>query len=511
MDGVTPFIDERDFYRILIKNISQVVQINQMVYNEKGEPVDYIITDINDAVEKHIGLKKEEIIGKRAKEILPNTAMEEFLLFEKVIRTGLAERFEIYDKPLKQWFDVQIISFNYKNKFGIIFENITETKNKEIAERNVILDQKALYQRTKELEEINQQKIDTLESISDCFYALDNEFRFTYVNNAAEELWDLKREELLGRKIHQVFYGLIDISLAKFRQVLREQVPQHYQVFSQVVKKWGAMSIYPTRGGISVYFRDISERKKMEDALKESERTALELVDKLQKSDHNKDTFINMLSHELRNPLASIMMSLQVLEKLIPGDDQASMALDIAKRQGNQLTVLVNDLLDITRINQNKIEFKKETLEINDLVDKAVQDYHSQFIDKNVKLDLKLTEPFFIEGDPSRLTQVIGNLLHNAAKFTRENDLVIVSVVKDTNTNQAIIQVEDTGRGMEAKDQINLFEPLVQVDKSLDRKLGGLGLGLTIVKEIVDLHGGRVEVFSQGRGKGSRFTVGLPL
>lgn len=256
--------------------------------------------------------------------------------------------------------------------------------------------------------------------------------------------------------------------------------------------------------GAVIIHKDITERVELE---KKTDK----LVEELRIADKNKNAFINMLSHELRNPLASIMMGLELLEKAPPGGKQASMALDIAKRQGKQLTNLVFDLLDVTRISQNKISLKKESLEINDLIDKAVQDYQSQFFDKEVKLEVNLTTPLYIEADYSRLTQVISNLLHNSAKFTEKNDLVIISVRQDTDNGEVIITVQDTGRGMDPKEQLNLFKPFVQVDKSLDRKVGGLGLGLSIVKGMVELHGGRVEVFSEGIGQGTKFTIGLPL
>jgi signal transduction histidine kinase len=256
---------------------------------------------------------------------------------------------------------------------------------------------------------------------------------------------------------------------------------------------------------------DVIENARMEEELRRSERLALDLVEELREADNNRNAFLNMLSHELRNPLASLMISLDIMDNLIPEGKRNYKGLEIAKRQGKQLANLVDDLLDVTRITQNRIVLKKETVELNELISKAVQDYRAQFIDKNVKLELELTTPLLLEADPTRVTQVIGNLLHNAAKFTNNNDLVIVTVSHDTNNNEAVITVRDTGRGIDPLDFEKLFEPFMQVDKTLDRKSGGLGLGLPIVKGLVELHGGRVEVFSEGIGKGAKFTISMPL
>jgi CheY-like chemotaxis protein len=205
------------------------------------------------------------------------------------------------------------------------------------------------------------------------------------------------------------------------------------------------------------------------------------------------------------------MISLDLMAKFNPGEEGFSKALEIAKRQGKQLTNLVDDLLDLTRITQNKVTLKKETVEINELINKAVQDYQPLFIDKNVKLEVQLTTPLFMEADSSRLTQVIGNLLHNAAKFTRNNDSVTVTVAHEKNCNEVLFTVQDNGQGIDPHNIEHLFEPFTQVDKTLDRSNGGLGLGLAIVKGMVELHGGSVEAFSEGEGKGAKFTIKLPL
>jgi len=236
-----------------------------------------------------------------------------------------------------------------------------------------------------------------------------------------------------------------------------------------------------------------------------------ELVAKLRETDRNRNAFLNMLSHELRNPLASIVASLDLLEKAPLGGIQAAMALRIAKRQAKQLGHLVDDLLDVTRITQNRIELRKERIDLNELVKKAVQDYQSLLIENGTRLELTLTSPLYLEADPYRLTQIIGNLLHNAAKVTTSTDQIIITVSQDTNTKEAVITVEDTGRGIAPGVLRNLFEPFTQTDQSSDRRGGGLGLGLAIVRGMVELHGGKVKAFSEGIGKGATFTISLPL
>lgn len=248
--------------------------------------------------------------------------------------------------------------------------------------------------------------------------------------------------------------------------------------------------------------RLIESQKK---AMQESEA----LVEELRKVDQNKNQFLGMLSHELRNPLASIMMSLSLLDQVPTCDKQALRAVKIAKRQGEHLTRLVDDLLDITRITQNKIILKKERVELNRLVQQAVADYQGHFTEKEVALEIKLTsDPIYLEADTARLTQIMGNLLHNAAKFTVKGDKTLVTVKK---TQEAVITVQDTGRGIPDEILPNIFTPFVQVDNSLDRSNGGLGIGLAIVKGMVELHGGNVTVYSEGLGYGTQFTIRLPI
>jgi PAS domain S-box-containing protein len=257
---------------------------------------------------------------------------------------------------------------------------------------------------------------------------------------------------------------------------------------------------------------DAIERIRAEETIHQSEKRAHTLVEELRKMDRNKNQFLSMLSHELRNPLASIMMSISLLDRVTPGGEQFGQAKEIIDRQTVQLSRLVDDLLDVTRITQNKINLKKETVNLNELISRALADYQEQLASKGVRLEVELTPvPLHMEADPARLTQVIGNLINNAAKFTAMGDTVLVSVWKDEDQQEAVICVKDNGLGIKPDVLPDLFLPFIQVDSSLDRSSGGLGLGLAIVKGMAELHGGSAAAASEGLGKGAQFIIRLPL
>ncbi len=257
---------------------------------------------------------------------------------------------------------------------------------------------------------------------------------------------------------------------------------------------------------------DIIERTRVEFALQESERRAIALVEELNKADRNKTQFLNSLSHELRNPLASMMMSLSLLKIAAPDSEQALQARETFERQTIQLSRLVDDLLEVTRITQNKVKLKKDLVELNHLVSKTVKDYKQMFAEKRVSLEIKSPlKPIHLQADATRLTQVLGNLLHNALKFTDGGGQTQVIISQEDNSKQAAIQVKDNGLGIKPELLEDLFQPFTQADTSLEHSSGGLGLGLAIVKGMVELHGGNVMASSEGLGKGAEFTIRLPL
>ncbi len=233
------------------------------------------------------------------------------------------------------------------------------------------------------------------------------------------------------------------------------------------------------------------------------------MIMELETADKNKNEFISVLSHELRNPLAVISAGLQLLE-ITHNDYQTSKAKEIIKRQMGQLCKLVDDLLDVTRITQNKIEMKREHVIVNDIVKNVVDDIKSEYVKKGVWLTTRMhVRAIPLYADPVRISQIIGNILINALKFTPANGAVwlFLKQVK----NEVVIQVKDSEKGISPELLPHLFQPFIQAEHSLDRHTGGIGLGLSIVKGIAELHGGSVSAYSAGLGKGSSFTIRLPI
>ena len=238
---------------------------------------------------------------------------------------------------------------------------------------------------------------------------------------------------------------------------------------------------------------------------------AYQLQEKLREDDRRKNEFLAVLAHELRNPLAPMSNALQTLKRLKPDAPEAQDLLAMMARQIAHLTRLVNDLLDISRITQGKIDLRPELLDLNDVVRRSLEAHDSVIRDKRhrVKTSL-LSKPLPVYGDPVRLAQVFGNLISNAAKFTPEGGQIdVASVQRDGG---AVVSVHDNGVGIPPEMLSRIFELFVQADQTPQAKLrGGMGVGLALARSLVSLHGGSVEACSDGPGKGCEVVVRLPL
>ena len=249
--------------------------------------------------------------------------------------------------------------------------------------------------------------------------------------------------------------------------------------------------------------RDITERKQMERRIHEQ---AKELAD----AGRRKDEFMAMLSHELRNPMAPIYNALHLIGQEGTENDLQREARGVIERQVRHLSRLVDDLLEVSRITMGRIQLHPERVDLNGIVQTAVERLRPQIDRHEQELTVRLSDQIvWLDADATRLEQVIGNLLGNASKYNNPHGKIWISV--ESQDHQAIVRVKDNGIGMVAELLPNIFDMFTQADKSLDRSEGGLGIGLSLVKSLVELHGGTVEAQSDGIGQGSEFIVRLPM
>jgi PAS domain S-box-containing protein len=234
------------------------------------------------------------------------------------------------------------------------------------------------------------------------------------------------------------------------------------------------------------------------------------LLATLKEADSRKDEFLAMLAHELRNPLAPIRNAVQIFRVKAPATPELRWATEVIERQVHQMTRLVDDLLDVSRITRGKIELRKERVELAAVIDSAVE-ASGPLIEKwGHELTVEVPPlPIHVEADPTRLAQVVSNLLNNAAKYTDQGGSIWLTA--EQKDGDALIRVRDTGAGIPPEMLQRIFDMFTQVDHTLERSEGGLGIGLTLVQQLVEMHGGAVEARSAGLGQGSEFIVRLPV
>lgn len=494
-------LNDSEILKVLYENMSQGFQICELIYNEEGEPFDYLILDVNHSTEKRLGLKREEIIGKRIKEIVPDIEPIWFIKYGGVIKTGKPVRFEMYNKSFSRWYDVLVTPLGKENIFCLLFLNITNSRNADAELRKVVAKYRKLF-----------------ETSNDGFWWVDQQGCLLEANGGLCKMLGYSIEELLTKR----WMDLVDEDFLEigYQEWEKRKLGQSSCYEYKLKKKDGNSVWILAHGsplldengkliGILTVLKDITEIKQAEDAIRESERNKA-LIKELEKAHEQKNIFISTLSHELCNPLAATSMALKLLDRVPPGSIQEKKAREIIKRQTLQLTRLVSDLLDVTRIEKNKIELVMEDFEVIEMVKECLEEFKPHFIEKGVSLEAQYCEETYLKADAARFKQIIGNLLSNSLKFTHNGGTVRVILSSDKNTNHFVIKISDTGIGIAPEILSDLFKPFVQADNSFYRNNNGLGLGLSIIKGIVELHGGFVEAKSEGLGKGSEFIVKLP-
>ena len=299
------------------------------------------------------------------------------------------------------------------------------------------------------------------------------------------------------------------LTLSGIQSVLEGRAPEfkmEYPCHAPDEKRWFSMHVLhapPEVGGAIVAHMDITERRELESAL-------LEKAAQLTEADRRKDEFLAMLAHELRNPLAPMRNMTELLKSAVLTAEEHQHSLSILTRQIENMSRMIDDLLDAARITQGKIELRRKTVALDEILKAVVSLSQAECIDRGQKLLLQLPEePVYLNADPTRLEQVFGNLLVNARKYSHDGEPIRVSVERDGS--EVVVTVSDSGMGIDAELLPRIFELFVQESRTLDRERGGLGIGLTLADRLVKLHGGSIAAQSAGIGHGSDFIVRLPV
>jgi PAS domain S-box-containing protein len=610
--------ESEERYRSLFTTMTEGFFLGQILCDDVGLPVDFIFSEINPAFERHAGLKREQVVGRRVKQVLPN--VEDYWIdeFGAVALTGEPRQFTNYSRGLDRHFRVAAFS-PARGQFAVLFLNV----NEQIRTRQA-------------LEETGRRLRAVLDVLPMPLFLTDTGGRVTEANPAAQAFWgsaplsrgpdDYARDYRAwwpdtGRRVESHEWGM-SRALASGEQVLAEEM--EVEIASGERRRIHNYAV-PIRddagaitGGVCVNV-DVTEMRRGELRLRESETlfrklaeanlvgvgfgnatgnllyvndellrmmgrtraefesgpinwsdaiapeyadadradlerliltgqskgtrkaflrpdggrtpflgaaafmddgqtrvslaadlTAIERAEAaLREADRRKDDFLAMLGHELRNPLAAISSAIQL--QRLPGIDaqQAEAGRRVIDHQTRQLVRLVDDLMDVSRISQGKIRLRRERLDAVPVLLRAADAARVAMEQRQHRFSISLPKlPVPVEVDAARLEQMTVNLLYNAAKYTEPGGTV--SLTASASGGALVIRVRDNGVGIAAEMQERIFEPFTQVDSSLARSQGGLGLGLALVRRLAELHGGRVSVHSEGSGRGSEFSVTLP-
>lgn len=488
-------------YHNLFNSIDEGFCIVELLFGDHGQPADYRYLEVNPAFQRQTGLSNAA--GRRMRELVPGHEQFWFDTYGRIAMTGEPARFQGRAEALGFFYDVYAFRVGEpaQRRVAVLFNDITE--------RRRAVD--ALEESEGRLRALTLASTNVVYRMGPDWSSMTELFGNGFLADTREP-----NQSWMDKYIHPDDREFVAGVIA---ECIREK--KMFNLEHRVRKADGSIGWTHSRavplpdgeGGIKEWIGmayDITERRNAEETLRESENRARALVRQLEEADANKDRFLSVLSHELRNPLAAITVGLSILQS--PEQrEQAASVMEIMHRQVGQLCKLVDDLLDLTRITHNRITLKKEPVLLGEILRGAAEDIQPAFAQKNVELSLDIPpQPFSLNADPVRIAQCAGNLLHNALKYTPAQGSVWMSLHEENG--EAVITVRDSGVGISPQMLSVLFEPFTQADDSLARpESNGLGLGLSIVRGIAELHGGSVSASSEGPEKGAVFTFRLPL
>jgi two-component system CheB/CheR fusion protein len=412
--------------------------------------------------------------------------------FRSVLSTGEPVEKELRDRNQRAFF-ARVLPYRAKGTVDGVVLTLIDVTGLKVAEDELFHERYLLNS--------------LLASVPDAIYFKDARGRYIRANHAlAARLGLADPRQAVGKTGFEL--PGFDQALAVHQQddlVLRTGVAQHYQLEKRKASDgwdaWDMVTRLPLSDaagnvvGIIGIYRDVTEQRRNQEKIYEAVA--------------RRDQFLAMLSHELRNPLGAIVTATTLLRG-DPSHERVVRLLDVLSRQSQQMSRLLDDLLEVSRVTQDKIELRKTVLDLRPLVEDAVEAAREQMQARQIELSIELDDsPLIVDGDPARLQQIQANLLNNAAKYTAPGGHVWLSARREGDS--AVLRVRDDGAGIPPQLIEDVFELFVQSNRTLDRSDGGLGVGLTLVRGLVKRHGGSVTAHSDGEGCGSEFVVMLPL
>ena len=434
------------------------------------------------------------VIGRQLWEVFPDlVGTEVYQLYTRTVKERVHGQMELFYEPWQSWFDIKSQPMG-EDGMVVFFQSNADRKKVE-----------------RKLEETSeasrkQQRIYTtiLDHTPDFAYVWNLEHKFIYANKALTDLYGITGEEIVGKGFRDVGYPEWH---ARMHEDEIDQVARTGRSLRGVIPFTGAsgggvydyifIPVFDTEGNVEAVAgttRDITELRNATEALEEN--------------DKRKDEFLSVLAHELRNPLSPLMNGLELLDLDLP-EEERKHTLRMMQRQLLQLKHLVDDLMEVSRINRGAVKLRMAPIDLGEVVRHVVDVMAPQIEKFQHGLEVDIEEDLPIHGDRTRITQVLMNLVENACKYTPAGGKVAVSAAREGD--RVVVRVSDTGMGILPADQEAIFTMFKQVERDDAPRQSGLGIGLSLARQLVDLHNGSLSVQSEGQNRGSTFTVELPI
>lgn len=458
-----------------------------------------------------------DILGKTVREALPEIEGQDYFeILDQVYRSG--EPFQgtdmqvLFRNKLDGPLEEHSLEFVYEplraadgSVSGVLAHGVDLTDRKRAEED--------LARVTAESERRRRLYETILSATPDFVYVFDLDHRFTYANESLLNMWGRGWEESIGKTCHELGYEPwhADMHAREIDQVIATKQPVRGEVpftgtNGRRIYDYIFVPVFGADGEVEAVAgttRDVTARKNLEQELQQR-------AQELAASDRKKDEFIALLAHELRNPLAPIRNGLQVMRLAANDPTTVAEVRSMMDRQVGHMVRLIDDLLDVSRLTRNKLHLQKSRVLLADVVGSAVETARPAIEAAEHRLVVSLpSDPIFLHADLTRLAQVFSNLLSNSAKYTKPGGCI--SFTAQRQDSEIVVSVTDTGIGIPADALPDIFEMFSQVDSSIERSNGGLGIGLALVKGLVEMHGGTITAESDGPDRGSTLTVRLPL